>query len=388
MADALPPVIHVSPMGNLGNRAMQYLAARALAARVGEVRFSAISLPPFGIAHPPVQGDFPGTEIVTNNTIDLDRLARALLDGTLQRVDIRTYAQRIENFLPPAAYRNELTAQGPAWAGTGAGELLCNIRQGDILDARHPDYVLIPVDFYADLIEETGLAPVFMGQLEDSPYMRQLRRRFPRARFLPSRGPSVDFERIRLARHIVPSISTFSWLAAWLSEAERIYLPVLGLLHPMQNRAVNLLPLDDPRFRFYYFPIHYAAPVACTEAAQAALHGLWRFMPADRLAALIARQPAPRQKHLYLQMFDESFYRASYPDIAAAIAEGHWPDGSSHYATTGYTEGRTGFALDRAWYCRRYPIAAIEIAEGQFHDADQHWLELGRARGYGRGQAE
>jgi hypothetical protein len=388
MADVMPPVIHISPMGNLGNRAVQYLAARALAARVGDVRFSAISLPPFGITHPPVGGEFPGTEIVTSNTVDLDRLARALLDGTLQRVDLRTYAQRIENFLPPAAYRDELTAQGPAWAGSGADELLCNIRQGDILDARHPDYVLIPVDFYADLVEETGLTPVFMGQLEDSPYLRQLRRRFPRARFLPSRGPSVDFERIRRARHIVPSISTFSWLAAWLSNAQRIYMPVLGLLHPMQNRAVNLLPLDDPRFRFYYFPIHYAAPVAATEAAQAALRGMWRFMPPDRLATLLARQPPPRQKHLYVQVFDETFYRAIYPDIAAAIRDGHWPDGRSHYETTGYTEGRAGFALDRAWYCRRYPIAAVEIAEGQFHDADHHWLEAGRDRGYARGPAQ
>jgi hypothetical protein len=388
MADALPPVIHISPMGNLGNRMIQYLVARALAARIGEVRFSAVGLPHFGIEHAPVDGDFPATEIVTSPSVDLDRLAGALASGALQRVDIRTYAQRVENFLPPEAYRAEFAPRGPAWSGTGPGELLCNIRQGDILDGHHPDYVLIPVAFYADLVEETGLVPVFMGQLEDSPYMRQLRHRFPQARFLPSRGARVDFERIRRARHIVPSISTFSWLAAWLSQAERIYLPVLGLFHPMQNRAVNLLPLNDSRYRCYYFPIHYAAPVAQTKPAQDSLHGLWRYLPADRLAPLLTRQPPPRQKAQYLEAFDETFYRTVHPDIAAAIASRQIPSGRHHFDTCGFDEGRPGFALDRAWYCRRYPAAALEIADAQFQDTEHHWLEIGRARGYRRGAGE
>ena len=77
--------------------------------------------------------------------------------------------------------------------------------------------MLIPPDFYEALLAETGLAPVFMGQIEDTPYLRTLRTRFPKARFLPSLGAAMDFARIRAARFIVPSISTFSWLAAWLS---------------------------------------------------------------------------------------------------------------------------------------------------------------------------
>jgi hypothetical protein len=309
----------------------------------------------------------------------------ALRSGALQRVDIRTYAQRIENFLPPACYRTELSARGPAWSGTGPDELLCNIRQGDILDGHHPDYVLIPIGFYADLIEETGLAPVFMGQLEDTPYMRLLRARFPHARFLPSRGATVDFERIRRARNIVPSISTFAWLAAWLSEANRIFLPVLGLLHPAQNRGVDLLPLGDKRYRFYVFPIHYAVPVAQAQAAHETIRGLWRYLPSDRLAAQLSRAPPPRQKPMFLEAFDETFYRAVNPDIAAAIEAGDLPSGRHHYETCGYDEGRAGFALDRAWYCRRYPIAALEVADGACCDADQHWLEIGRQRGYRRG---
>jgi hypothetical protein len=386
---ATGPVVHISAMGNLANHAIQFMAAQALAARLGpqgaEVRFSAVGLPIFGIEHPPIEEHLPATEVVTANSMPMDRLARALSAGTLQRVDIRTYAQRMENFLPVAAYRPVLRARGPVWSGAGPGELLCNIRQGDILDGHHPDYVLLPIDFYADLITETGLAPVFLGQLEDSPYMHALRARFPHARYLVSRGAAADFERIRRSHNIVPAISTFSWLAAWLSQAEHIYMPVLGLFNPAQNRAVDLLPLDDARYRFYQFPLHYSVNVTDFATAHASLRRLWRYLPPHHLAATLARLPPPRHKMQYIEMFDEPYYRAAHPDVAAAIDAGHLANGLQHFIDVGFTEGRTAFALDRAWYCREYPIAALEIAAGDYTDADHHWLEIGRARGYGRG---
>jgi transcriptional regulator with XRE-family HTH domain len=387
MGEASPhgPVIHVSTMGNLGNQMIQYMAAVALAGRAGACRFSNINLPLWSVAHPWIEGDFPLTEIVTAPALDMERLARALSVGQLQRVDIRTYGQRIENFPAVDTCRELFRHQGPAYAGAADDELLCSIRQGDILDARHPDYVLVPADFYADLAEETGLRLVFMGQLDETPYLQYLRQRFPHARFLPSRGPAADFERIRRSRFIVPSISTFAWLAAWLSEAERIFLPVLGLFHPRQVRGVALLPLEDPRYRFYLFPIHYAVPVAEAAAAHASIHRLWRYMPPDVLGALLAHPPPDRPKSLYLEAFDEGFYRATYPDIAKAIDDGHFPNGRAHYDLYGFAEGRAGFPLDRTWYCRTYPIAAIEISQGAYLDADHHWLEIGSARRYRRG---
>jgi hypothetical protein len=377
------PVVHISPMGNLGNQMIQYMAARAVAEFAGPARLSCVNLPPFGILHPVIEGDFPVTKIVTRPHVEVDRLAHALASGQLQRVDIRTYAQRIDNFLPAQAYRPAFAArEGVAAAGAGDDELLCNIRQGDILDGHHPDYVLIPLAFYADLAARTGLRLVFMGQLEDSLYMAALRARFADARFVPSAGAAVDFERIRQSRFIVPAISTFSWLAAWLSDAERIYLPVLGLFNPLQNRSVDLLPLRDPRYVFYQFPVHYGVPVAEFAAAGAAVAGLWRQLQVAELAALMHRIPAVRLKPQYLAAFDEGYYRAAHPDIAQAVADGHLPSGRHHYESCGFDEGRIAFALDRAWYCQTYPIAAVEIADGGWQDPEQHWLEVGRGRGY------
>ncbi len=382
------PIVHVSTMGALANQMIQYMVAVALAERSGISRISNVDLPIWGVHHPWIHGEFPRTEIVTSDTVPLDLLARALTVGQLDRVDIRTYGQKIENFPELDTCRALFRHDGTAYAGTGPDELLCSIRQGDVLDARHPDYVLLPAEFYAELAELTGKRLVFMGQLEDSPYLMELRRRFPDARFLPTRGPAGDFERIRRSVHIVPSVSTFAWLAAWLSEAETIHLPVVGLFHRFQARGANLLPVSDPRYRFYLFPIHYAVPVALYPEAHAALRGLWRYMPSEAIATWFARPAPERSKPAYLEMFDEAFYRAVHPDIALAIAAGDLPDGRHHYEHFGFEEGREGFALDRAWYCRQYPIAAIEISQGDYADADHHWLAIGRARGYRRGPGE
>jgi hypothetical protein len=109
--------------------------------------------------------------------------------------------------------------------------------------------------FYEKIIDESGLEPVFMGQLEQGDYIDALRLAFKGATFLPqSIEPMQDFQTIRGAEHIVCSISSFSWLASWLSEAaQTIHLPIAGLFNPA-NRETMLLPINDPRYSFYKVP--------------------------------------------------------------------------------------------------------------------------------------
>ena len=377
------PVVHVSTMGNLANQMMQYLVAASLGARAGHCAFSNVNLPPWGIVHPWVEGDFPHTEIVTDPAPDLDRLARALTVGQLQRVDIRTYGQRIGNFPDMEVCRELFRHQGPAYAGAGPDELLCNIRQGDILDAVHPDYVLIPADFYADLAEETGLRLVFMGQLDDSPYLAQLRARFPQARFLPSRGAAADFERIRRSRYVVPSISTFGWLAAWLSEAERVFQPVLGAYAPVAGAQRGSVAAERPR----------ATASICFRSITRCRYSVSRpRMPRCGAYGAICRRRGwrpcwhgrrrPGRRNCIWRRSTKPSTGRRIRTIARAIDEGHFPSGRTHYELYGFDEGRAGFALDRAWYCREYPIAAVELSQGEYADADHHWLEIGRARAY------
>jgi hypothetical protein len=64
-----------------------------------------------------------------------------------------------------------------------------------------------------------------------------------------SHGAIADFQFVRAARKILMSVSTFCWMAAWLSEADRIYFP-LGSPYPLFEKAEDrrLIVFDDQRY--------------------------------------------------------------------------------------------------------------------------------------------
>lgn len=81
--------------------------------------------------------------------------------------------------------------------------------------------------------------------------------------------------------------------------------------------------------------------------------------------------------------FSVEFYRATYPDIAAAEAAGQIPDLHRHFVETGYFEGRLGNppAIDADAYVAAYPDVAEAIAEGRIAGAAEHYLLSGAAEG-------
>ena len=146
--------------GGLGNRMIQFLAARALADRVPGSRVVQIHLPEWGVQIAPAPPD-DEMLVVTQPLLDLDRLALLLNAGRVRRVDIRSYAQRMENFSARETYADLF--RGQPETRMAPDELLINIRQGDILDGHHPDYVLVPPDFYAELVARHRPVPGLPG---------------------------------------------------------------------------------------------------------------------------------------------------------------------------------------------------------------------------------
>ncbi len=373
-------------MGNLANQMIQAMVAVSLADQLRDrsgtsPRLSNINLPAFCMHHPYVPHNDIATLTVTGHTLDTPALALALSTGAAGCIDIRSYAQRMVNFPSLNRARRLFAHTPPQNPAAGPNDLLCSIRQGDILDGHHPDYVLIPPAFYADMAEITALNPVFFGQIDDSPYMATLRALFPQARFVPGVSPEADFAQLRHAPHIVPAISTFSWLAAWLGHAQTIHLPVLGLFHLGQSPSVDLLPEDDARYRFYQFPYHYAVPVAQVAAAHQAIHRLWRQVPR---AAITAQVRPPRDLDALLTQFSEAEYSTLHPDVASAVEGGHFPSFRHHFVHHGFAEGRAPFALDHAFYVTAYPMAGLELSDGHYADIWHHFVLSGRGRGYRR----
>ena len=383
------PVVQVTLKGGLGNRMMQFMAGWRLASLVPGCRLGNASLPEWGIDLPPIPpGPAPVHRLRDSSApgghlLDLAGLAAAMNDGRIRWLELDHYGQNIRNFpsrdVAAALFRGTVAPI----AAFGRETLLINIRGDEILAAPHPHYTLVPVAFYQELVAQTGLQPVFLGQLDPGPYTQALRSAFPDARFIPSQGAMADFATLRAARNLVVAVSTFSWLAAWLSEAEQVHLPLTGFLNPAQAQETDLLPLDDPRYRFTLFPINYAVPVAEFESAHRALAGTWRRMHPAMIEELMRRRPRfPLGAHRMRAAFDEAFYLARYPDVRESVGAGGYASGRDHYLMEGYAEGREAFALDRAWYCRAYPLAAIEVGQGDFANLHEHYVAVGRDRGY------
>lgn len=383
-------IIHVERVGRLANQMIQHMVQLFVASHIPGAILSGVDIPEWGIYQPDRRTGRERSFVVQRDTpmkLPMERILAAVEAGQADCIVLRNYMQHTENLLPRDVYdrlylRRALPKEP---ARIEDDELLINIRGEEILFGVAPDYLTVPTSYLAGIVAETGLRPVMMGQLTPGPYLDALRRTFPDARFIPTEGALVDFETIRSARHIVPSISTFSWLAAWLSKAERIYLPVAGIFNPYQRPDIMMLPLDDDRYRFDVFPIYFALPFQEAVAHHATIEGLWRRYPRAHLRKRLASKSRfPFDVAAMAEFFDEDYYLRQNPDIAHARNTGAIPSGFEHYTRVGHEEGRAPFHIDRVWYCHSYPVAASEMSTGEFRNLQQHFVEIGHGRGYRR----
>jgi hypothetical protein len=377
--------IELHPQGNLANRMIQLLAAKSLSKMLPDARIVSTRLPEWNIEYEHV--DLRQNEKIIKTSlgqvININGLMKEAYAHPQLRIIFQSHAQRIEYMPPIDQCRRDFVADESVGAEWGEDYIVCPIRGAEILDGHHPNYVLIPIEFYREIFEKTRLKPVFMGQLANNHYCNALRSCFPDAIFSESYGTISDFETIRKSKNVVVSVSTFVWLAAWLSNANRIIMPVSGFYHPMQASTAALLPYNDDRYEFYLFPINYAVSVDRLNLAHKAIESLWRKMPTEMLQELMHRAPRwPQKIENYLRKFDHEFYLQKYPDIAKAVEHGVFCSAHHHYEKHGFKENRSAFPLDRVFYSQNYSLAALEVGQGDFLNLEHHYIEVGEKRGY------
>lgn len=279
--------------GNLGNKMLQYLAALSLRERLPGFALSNVRIGEWAIDIPPVPQAWRHRLRYTSSrsaALDFDDIARRVARRRVDRVELNIYSSQVRN-LPPVEAARRHFALLPEAQGYGPEVLLINVRAGEILQAVHPEYTVLPVGFYRELVAREGRRPVFLGQLDDSRYVRSLREAFPEAEFVGSRGAVHDFSVIAKSRHVVMAVSTFSWLAGWLSRADRVVMPLSGFMNPFQYPNVDLMPGGDPRFAYYLFPENRAVVDARIEVAHRQLEGRWREVRFEEIHA--RRRPPP-----------------------------------------------------------------------------------------------
>lgn len=385
--------VWIRPLGNMGNRALQYLAAEGIRQRAPDIAVENIALQEWGmrVEHPapPLRRFLRTGE--HRYRLDVAGLADALQRGLVESVLLDGYAFHMDNYPPRAVARRLFgpTRGGAQATGFAAHELVCSIRAAEVLDAAHADYLVLPPEYYRQLAARSGLALVFFGQLGEDAYSRGLREAFPEARFVNAVNPEYDFEMLRRSQNIAVSVSSFSWLAAWLSEARKIYLPVCGMLHPVQHPHQSYLPLDEPEYEYTLFPFAKAVSLHKEPAKFLALQDRLgrQARPAGvaELRQLLARADGLFARIPLLSGFDEAFYLTRYPDVAGVLARGEASGlGSAleHFYLFGFFEGRQPLALDEAFYTAAYPDAAMAIAEGFYASPLHHFQAEGFARGY------
>lgn len=381
-------VIHVEHVGRLGNTMIQYMAALALMQRVPGAVLYGVHIPEWNIWQPDLRPREGNTFVVHRDTamrMPLEEIEAQCRAGVVNCVEIRNYVQHMDNFLSADVYRRTFADTVRPGVTLGPDDLLINLRGDEILTGGAMDYVLPPVAYFEQIVEETGLVPVFMGQLTPSPYLERIKRAFPDARMIDTLGVMEDFALIRSARAIVLSISTFTWLAAFLSNAERIFFPVAGLFSPAQRADIMLLPYDDPRYRFDLFPIYFAVPGQAALEHHDRIEGLWRRLPGPVLHALMHGPPRfAFDLDAIAPFFEEAYYLEHNWDIRGAVAHGHIASGFEHYARSGCREARRPFDMNVPAYCNRYPVAACELAARDFTSPHHHYVAVGRHRGYER----
>jgi hypothetical protein len=281
------------PRGNLGNQMLQLIYAISLQDQVPDLEIFGYDMPLWALSNLAPMGWPPLTPSLRLRQTDGTGLAPLFLSGTLRRAKVRDIPLRCTQFSPPSRFHDVFPINPHSKPVTGPNELLINVRGAEILRSTHSDYGPIPVGWYCKLIAETGLSPVFLGQLGEDYYSDLLRRSFPNARFVASQGALADFDAIRLAEHIALSVSTFSWLAAWLSQAKTIHLPMLGIFNPVQRPDIWMLPTQDARYYLHRFPIRRWAATSA-QISELEAHSLTRVISRHELITLAADNDASR----------------------------------------------------------------------------------------------
>ncbi|PWK60556.1 hypothetical protein [Roseicyclus mahoneyensis] len=243
------PIV-IKPRGRLGNLMFQLMLALKIQERLDcKSEIFGISIPEWNIFKergPALKNPL----LLSGHTFDLDEVCYLLRSGAVDGVLINGWGMRVEYYGDPRLY-NQIFPPQKQESFFGDDVILVNVRAEDITSGRYRGYYPLPLDYYEKVIRESGRHPVFFGQLDGQSYIDILKEHFSEAEFLPQASPIVDFGRLRSAKHVCLSISSFAWLGTWLSSvAETIHMPVAGIFDPRPG-IQNLIPANDPRYHYW-----------------------------------------------------------------------------------------------------------------------------------------
>ncbi|WP_349934905.1 hypothetical protein [Acetobacter sp. A11-2] len=382
--------IRIFETGNPGNILAMYLTALKIKEYLPSASISHVDLPLFNIHCPDFDlgSTMGGLHDRFHNSgkrysiVPVKGFAKWAMQTDAAFISLEGLCQNIKNF--PDRYLFNYDQHFPFsdknTSFGGENDLVINIRGGEVLQGVSTLYPMIPIEFYKFLAQKTKKHLIFYGQLDDSPYMEELKSTFPNATYIASRGMEMDFDFLRKSKHLVMCISTFSWFAAWFSNAQKIYFPIAGTLNPAQHFYGNMLPLDDPRYEFFLFPVYDALPVKRYREYIDPVRNAWQHVSHDQLRGMMKRRSSNIED--YLLAFDPEFYISHYHECRNIYNTWGNKGVVNFYLETGFFRGDFPCYVDRSFYTQNYPLAALEISQGIFENEVEHYILRGQYQGY------
>lgn len=389
--NGLPSIrIHIHPMGNTANRAMQYLVAKKMEETVPDVSIENIYLPEWGIDTRCETGSMSRSCSLGWNRywIDVDGFADCLKRRVINTLFLDAFCFNIDHFPKRETAREilrDLAIGDEVIKGFGLEEIVFNIRGCEVLEKAQKDYIVLPKEYYQLVINDCGLKPVFFGQIGNNAYSQYLKDAFPNARFVEGKGAVHDFEVIRQSANIGVAVSTFSWLAAWLSHAQRIYLPIAGMYNPNQMKLQNFLPIGESCYQFVAMPYMEAENLYTkTDLFFEKLNSCSRYMKIinhDEAKEILTRSQNNWPSQPIVKGFDPEYYiqKNKFVDSRLYINE---VSALQNYLYIGYSQNLAPQYFDPDFYALRYPDAAFEVGMGYYVDLFDHYIKKGQYIGY------
>ncbi|WP_296014690.1 hypothetical protein [uncultured Agrobacterium sp.] len=319
--------LRIQPRGGTANQLLQFMLAKNIERVADDVRVTGCHIPEWGVITAPDNDPDKAIELsLTGNSIYHDDVVDIIRKGLASNVVLKGHSFRISNYALPEFYRPIIGWSCENVTGYGSEHVVFHIRGGDILMPAHQDYYPIPFSYIDAVLKNTDASPVFVGQLEDSYYAEKLRERYPDAIYSKPQTAVEDFETLRRSSEIAVSISSFAWLAAWLSHATTIHLPVAGMLNPAQRPDIDLLPLDDPRYKFYRFDQFKwnATPSDIETLWQSRAHGLFSRNELAELKFYAARLTRAKSRSSRIKLYARAVLTSTADKIYRACSPLNW----------------------------------------------------------------
>lgn len=246
-------MVQVNYLGRLGNNLFQYALGRIIAENMG-YSLNAAPIPGFPITYEPVVGKKQDGYFLKfeGQLIDLDNVYRQRM-----AVNLSGWFQNYRYYKP---YKEKIRLwfyTCPIPEIVGESDVVLHLRRtqgpidyqvsyeiGDKQVMMSPD--LLSFEYYDDILKSLKFETLHIcTDMINDPFIRHFDKYKPK---IYSGDMVRDFCILRKARRLIMSISTYSWWAAFLSDAMEIWFPKPEYAS-WSKPDCDLFVYDEPRFK-------------------------------------------------------------------------------------------------------------------------------------------